>query len=67
MGVCVLSTTTQSSRYRGVPAIIYPLTYPVVAPLPQVVHEEPEHVAIKEVSVLQAVLVPLPLVLLDHL
>lgn len=42
-------------------------TYPVVAPLSEVVHEEPQHVAVKHVGVVQAVLVPLQLVLLDHL
>lgn len=39
----------------------------MVAPLPQVVHEEPEHVAVEQVGVVQAVLVTLPLVLLYDL
>ena len=41
--------------------------YPVMASLSQVVHEEPEHVAIKQVSVVQAIFIPFPLVLLNHL
>lgn len=39
----------------------------MVASLPQVVHEEPEHVTVEQVSVVQAVFIPLPLVLLYHL
>lgn len=42
-------------------------TYPVMTSLSEMVHEEPQHVAVKQVSVVQAVLVSLPLVLLDHL
>lgn len=38
-----------------------------MASLSQVMHEEPEHVAIKQVSVVQAIFIPLPLVLLNHL
>lgn len=38
-----------------------------MAPLPQVMHEEPEHVAIEQVSVVQAIFIPFPLVLLNHL
>lgn len=38
-----------------------------MASLSQVVHEEPEHVAIKQVSVVQAIFIPFPLVLLNHL
>lgn len=41
--------------------------YPVMASLSQVMHEKPEHVAIKQVSVVQAIFIPLPLVLLYHL
>lgn len=44
-----------------------PSTYPVMASLSQVVHKEPEHVAVKHVGVVEAVLIPLQLVLLDHL
>lgn len=44
-----------------------PPAYPVVASLSQVMHEEPEHVAIKQVGVVQAIFIPLPLVLLNHL
>lgn len=36
-------------------------------PRPEVVHEEPEQVALVHVRMVQAVLVPFPLVLLDHL
>lgn len=43
------------------------LAYPVMASLSQVMHEEPEHVAVKQVSVVQAVFIPFPLVLLNHL
>jgi len=39
----------------------------MMASLSQVVHKEPQHVTIKQVSVMQAVLIPLSLVLLDHL
>lgn len=39
----------------------------MVASLSQVMHEEPEHVAIEQVSVVQAIFIPLPLVLLNHL
>lgn len=39
----------------------------MVTPLSEVVHEEPEHVAVEHVGVVQAVLVPLQFVLLDHL
>lgn len=49
-------------RHRGDPS-----TYPVMASLSQVVHKEPEHVAVKHVGVVEAVLIPLQLVLLDHL
>lgn len=38
-----------------------------MSPLAQVVHEEPQHVAVKEFSVSQAVFIPFPLVPLDHL
>lgn len=38
-----------------------------MAPLSQVVHKEPQHVTVKQVGVVQAVFIPLPLVLLDHL
>lgn len=38
-----------------------------MASLSQVMHEEPQHVAIKQVSVVQAIFIPLSLVLLDHL
>lgn len=38
-----------------------------MASLSQVMHEKPEHVAIKQVSVVQAIFIPLPLVLLYHL
>lgn len=38
-----------------------------MASLSQVMHEEPEHVAIKQVSMVQAIFIPFPLVLLNHL
>ena len=41
--------------------------YPVMASLSQVMHEEPEHVAIKQVSVVQTIFIPLSLILLNHL
>lgn len=39
----------------------------MVPPLSEVVHKEPQQVALVHVRVVQAVLVTLPLVLLDHL